>query len=135
MAEFTLSEAISHIQHYGDKVAEAAAGYMSEYIRDNAKQGYATGALAASVAWERRSDNTWAVGPAEGGNVGTHPYASYVDQGRGEVHPLPSNKSGRLHYFDTKHNVWLSPEKTAKMDGIGFIEATKNHLNDLQIGL
>lgn len=134
MATFTLSEAISHIEHYGEKVAQHAKTYMADYIRDNAKEGYATGALASSVQYEKRGDSTWAVGPAEG-EVGVHPYAAYVDKGRGEVHPLPSNKSGRLHYFDTKHNVWMHPKSVGPMKGINFIEATKQHLEDIGIGL
>lgn len=134
MASVTLSEAISLIEGYGEKVAKAAESYMSEYIRVHAKQGYATGALADSVAHERRSEGTWAVGPADGA-VGDHPYAIYVDEGRGEVHPLPGNKSGRLHYFDTKLNVWLSPEKTSEMKGIHFIEATKDYIEGLGVGL
>lgn len=134
MATFTLSEAISLIEGYGEKVARHAAEYMSEYIRDNAKQGYATGALASSVTYEKRGADTWAVGPADG-EVGVHPYAAYVDQGRGEVHPRPSNKSGRLHYFDTKHNVWMHPTSVGPMKGITFIAATKKHLEDIGVGL
>lgn len=135
MADVTLSEAISLIEGYGEKVAKAAASYMGEYIQSHARKGYATGTLAGSVRFERRSQDTWAVGPAEGESVGDHPYAAYVDEGRGEVHPRPGNPTGRLHYFDTKLNVWLRPEKTAKMDGIHFIDATKTYLEELGVDL
>lgn len=137
MATFTLSEAISRIEHYGDKVAQHAKEYMSEYIRDNAKKGYATGTLAGSVAVERRDESTWAVGPADG-EVGVHPYATYVDKGRGPVHA--KNPSGRLHYQDPIHgnpenDYWMHPKSVKKMDGINFIEATKKHLEDVGVGL
>lgn len=134
MATFTLSEAISRIKGYGDNVAQHAATYMAEYIRNNAKEGYATGALASSVQYERRGESTWAVGPADG-EVGVHPYASYVDKGRGEVVPKKDNPTGRLHYYDTKLGKWLRPEKVKPMKGIHFIDATKKHLEDVGVGL
>ena len=134
MATLTLSEAISRIEGYGEKVAKTAQSYMSEYIRANARQGYATGALADSVAYEQRSEDTWAVAPADG-KVGDHPYAYYVDKGRGEVHPKPTNPTGRLHYYDPKIGAWVHPKQTAKMDGINFIEATKEYIEGLGVGL
>ena len=134
MATFTLSEAISHIKGYGEKVAQHATTYMAEYIRDNAKEGYATGALASSVRYEQRGESTWAVGPADG-EVGVHPYGIYVDEGRGEVHPLPSNESGRLHYYDTKLGRWVHPKKVKPMKGIHYIAATKQYLENIGVGL
>lgn len=137
MATFTLSEAISLVEGYGEKVARHAAEYMSEYIRDNAKRGYATGALASSVTYEKRGADTWAVGPADG-EVGVHPYAAYVDRGRGPVHA--KNQSGRLHYKDPiygnpENDFWMHPKSVREMKGIRFIAATKKHLEDIGVGL
>ena len=137
MATVTLSEAISLIEGYGDKVANMASSYMSEYIRSHATKGYATGKLAGSVAVEKRSADTWAVGPADG-KVGDHPYAAYVDQGRGPVHA--KNPSGRLHYQDPiygnpANDFWMHPKSVDKMDGIHFIDATKDYIESTGIGL
>lgn len=126
MATFTLSEAISHIKGYGDKVAGIAQEYMSDYIEQHADKGYAEGNLKDSIKVTKIDDSTWAVGT-------DYYYGVYVDKGRGPVHA--KNPSGRLHYYDPVVGAWMHPKKVGPMKGIHFIDETRKHLESLNIGL
>lgn len=126
MANVSLSEAQNLIRGYLDKVAEEAQRYMAQYIEEHAKQGYATGHLRDSIKIDKRGENVRAVGS-------DLEYAIYVDKGRGEVHA--HNPTGLLRYYDPVAGHWIRTPKVRKMDGIGFIEATKEHIEDTYIGL
>lgn len=132
MATYTIDGLIAKIDGYLDKVAEEARTYMSGYITDHAKEGYATGALAASINVEKPSENIRSVGSSLRSERSGHVYGNYVDQGRGEVH---AKSAPYLRYFDKKKGHWVRTKVAGPMTGINFVEATKNHLETTKIPL
>lgn len=135
MATFTLSEAISHIKGYGEKVAKTAAEIMQEEIASSTKK-HGKGALAKSVKYERRSESEWAVGPAGNGkSVGDHPYAAYVNYGRGPVHAKGKDHGGADYLrFEIDNEVFYR-KRVGPAEENDFVGRTKDRLQALNIGL
>lgn len=133
MATFTIGEAMSRIPKLLDRVADHAVEYMSEYISANANQGYQTGALAGSIKKRTISESSRGVGTSLESKSSGHVYGKYVDKGRGPV--KAHNPSGRLHYYDPKLGKWMHPKSVGPMKGIGFIAATKEHLENTYFSL
>lgn len=132
MATYTINEMIAKIDGYLDKVANEARDYMSDYITKNAKEGYATGALAGSINVEKVSENTRSVGSDLTNPKNGHVYGNYVNDGRGVV---TAKNAPRLKYYDTKLGRWIQTKSVKPMSGIHFIEATKKHLESTHIPL
>lgn len=129
----TLDESIAKIPTLLDRIAEEAKTYMADYIRKNADKGYQTGALASSINVEPRGESARSVGSSLRSKTSDHVYGNYVDKGRGPV--TAHNPSGRLHYYDPKLGKWVHPKSVGPMSGIGFIEATKNYIEGMNITL
>lgn len=132
MATLTLDESIRKIPALLDRVAKEAQEYMSDYIRKNADQGYQTGKLASSINIEPRGESARSVGSSLKSKSG-FTYGLAVDEGRGPV--TAKNPSGRLHYYDPKLGRWVHPKSVGPASGIGFIKATKNYIEGMNITL
>lgn len=133
MATLTLDESIAKIPRLLDRISEEAKTYMSDYIRKNADKGYQTGALASSIDIESRGESARSVGSSLKSASSGFVYGKAVDEGRGPV--TAHNPSGRLHYYDPKLGKWVHPKSVKGMSGIGFIAATKNHIEGMNITL
>lgn len=132
MATFTIGEAMSRIPKLLDRVADHAVEYMSNYIDEHVGD-YSTGALAKSIQSRKIDENTRGVGTSLKSKTSGQVYGAYVDKGRGPV--TAHNPSGRLHYYDPKLGKWMHPKSVGPMSGIGFIEATKDHLERTHFSL
>lgn len=131
MATYTIHEAISRLEGLLDRVAEDAQTYMKEYITQNANQGYQTGALAESIDIEPRGEDARSVGTSLKSKTSGQVYGAFVDKGRGPITKDP----GFLQYYDPKFGRWVRTHHVNGMRGIGFIAATKRHLETTRFGL
>lgn len=130
MATLTIAEAMQAIPNYLNRVTDEAKRFMAQYIRENAKEGYATGTLANSISKFEISANEIAVGTrleSKSGRV----YGAFVDKGR----PAITKNKGAMHYFDTKYGVEVWTKHVREQKGIGFIDATLDHMRSTHIGL
>lgn len=130
MATLTLREAMTRISQYLDKVAARAEGYMKSYVAANANKGYQTGALAASIDTQTIGDNARSVGTSLRSKSG-HVYGAYVDKGRGPI----TKTDGYMQYYDPKLGRWVKTRHVNGMEGIGFIQATKEYIESTHIPL
>lgn len=131
MATYTISQAMSLIKGYLDKVANEAHTYMGNYIQTHADNP--TGKLAGSLYNEKRGDSARAIGSRL-------EYAKYANDGRGPVHADPAklkaNPKHRLHWVyprpNGQHYTALS---VGPASGLHFIEKTKEYLETTHIPL
>lgn len=131
MATYTIGEMISALDGLLDKVAEEAQSYMKGYIAQNANQGYQTGALAESIDIEPRGKLARSIGTSLKSKTSGRVYGEFVDKGRGPVTKDP----GLLQYYDPKLGRWVRTHHVNGMSGIGFIDATKEHLESMHFDL
>lgn len=124
MATFTLNEAISKLEGFGEKVANEAAQIMKDEIVRNTKEG--TGKLAASVNVQPMGDGAWSVGT-------DLYYAKYVNDGRGAVRPVNA-KSLRWYSPRLSGNAVFS-KYAGPADGIDFVGRTKGILENMKFNL
>lgn len=130
MAELQLHGILTRLEGYLDRVAEHAQSYMQSYIWSHANQGYQTGALANSIDIQRVSDESRSVGTSLRSRSG-YVYGEFVDRGRGGI----SKEDGYLHYYDPKLGRWVKTKHVNRMEGIGFIEATRHYLEGFNVPL
>lgn len=124
MATFTISEALSKLEGFGERVANEAAQVMKDEIVRNAKEG--TGKLAASVNVKRLDESSWSVGT-------DLYYAKYVNDGRGPVVP---KKAKALRWYSPRlsGNAVFS-QYAGPAEGIDFTGKTKAILENMKFNL
>ena len=127
----TIDAAMSLLRGYLDRVAADAESYMKSYIRENANQGYATGALADSIDTRKISEIAVGIGSSLRSRTSGKVYGQFVDKGRGPI----TKTDGFLQYYDPKLGRWVKTHHVQGMAGIGFIEATADHVRHTHIGL
>lgn len=130
MATYTIGEAMSLIKGYLDKVSADAETYMRSYIKKNATRGYATDTLADSINTEKLSESTRSVGSSLKSKSG-FTYGLAVDKGRRPITKDP----GFLQYYDPVHGRWVKTHHVDKMDGINFVQETKDYIERTHIPL
>lgn len=124
MATLTIDEAMSLLRGYLDRVAADAEAYMKTYIRENTDNP--TGVLERSIDTRVISDSARGVGSSLD-------YAKYVDKGRG---PVTVKNAKYLHWvYPRPSGADFFAKSVGPAKGIGFIEATAEHVRSKHIGL